>query len=246
VKTHKIALITGSAQRIGKYIALHLAKNGWKIALHFNTSQKEVIKVKSEIDQFTESYIINFNLETTENFKSFLEEINASLGKPTLLINNASTFQRDTLTELDAKSFERQMRVNCLAPTLLARDFFANNSNDKLNIINLSDYAAKKINKSFLSYYISKNALDYCTEILAAELAPRCRVNSLALGYVLKANDQDIAIHNSIIENTPLKKQVELSNIGNAIDFILASESVTGANVNIDSGANIKPSSKLP
>ncbi len=245
MKTQKIALVTGSAQRIGKSIALHLAKNGWKLALHFNNSQKEIIKTKSEVDQFTESRIVNFNLENIENFKPFLEEINTTLGKPTLLINNASAFDKDIIKELDAKFFERQMRVNCLAPTLLAQDFFVNNSSDQLNIINLTDYAAKKVNKSFFSYYVSKNALDYCTEILAAEFAPRCRVNSLALGYVLKANIQSNIIHNSIIENTPLKKPVAISDINNAIDFILSSESVTGATINIDSGANVKPSSKL-
>ena len=91
-RKNKIALISGCTKRIGKHIALHLANSGWKIAIHYNNSEKEAKLLETQINSITQACIVQFDLNTQRDFKPQLEQINATLGKPTLLINNASIF----------------------------------------------------------------------------------------------------------------------------------------------------------
>lgn len=244
-RQNKIALISGSSKRIGRHIALHLAKNGWKIILHCNHSHQEAENLKKEIDNITAAIIITFDLNNNNDYPLIFKEINNSIGKPNLLINNASSFERDNFLELDTKFFETQMKVNCLSHLLLSKVFFVNNEKDELNIVNINDYASQNINRSYFSYYMSKHVFLYASKIMAAELAPKCRVNTLSLGHVLKDKDRNQQIYKKMIQKTPLQKQVALEDIANAIDFILSSNSLTGTNIHIDCGISIKPINKL-
>ena len=92
-------------------------------------------------------------------------------------------FEKDNFSNFDSEFFEKNMRVNCLSHLTLSKAFFENlDKNISANIINLNDSAAQSINKSFFSYYVSKNAFLYASKLMASELAPTCRVNNLSLG----------------------------------------------------------------
>lgn len=242
---NKVALVSGSAKRIGKHIALYLANSGWKIALHYNNSEKEALKLKEYIDQISKSCLVKFDLNTQNNFITPFEKINSSLGKPRLLINNASIFERDDFMDLNEILFEKQMRVNCLSHLMLSKAFFQNNQNENLNIINMNDYASQTINSSFFSYCISKHAFLYASKVMAAKLAPKCRVNTISLGYVLKDEPRDEQAYQKLIANSPMKQQVKIQEICEAINFILKADSLTGSNIHIDGGMGIKSKVEL-
>ena len=114
---NKTALITGGAKRIGKSMALHLAKNNWNIAIQYNKSKEDVLKLKSEISDYNIKFLAyKFNFESNMNFKDFFKRLNKDFGQIDLLINNASVFDFDTIESSDLKTFDSHINVNLKAP----------------------------------------------------------------------------------------------------------------------------------
>ena len=185
----KIALITGSAKRIGKEIAFHLAKNGWNIVVHYNHSRLEANKLCKKINNFSHSIAIKSNFINMREYKTFFVKIFDRIGVPSLLINNASLFEDDNIHNITHQKLQQHMNVNCFAPILLAHEFANIKIRDK-NIINIIDYEIGKAKKTFLSYSLSKLCLLHATQCLALQLTDKCRVNAISPSYVLKATYQ--------------------------------------------------------
>lgn len=233
---NKVAIVTGSAKRIGKHIAVFLAKSGWKIVIHCNKSIEKAQALKEEIDQYSESLIIKFDMALDNNYTEIFNEINSKLGKTSLLINNASSFYKDDVLDTNLSQLEEQIRINCHSAIMLSQAFFKANQHDKLNIINFNDSVSDRVNDSFFSYFLSKHLLAYASKIIAAKFAPRCRVNTLNFGFVIPDDHVTLDRYNEFVANTPLQKRVKIEDICNAINFILNSETITGATINIDGG----------
>lgn len=236
----KIALITGGSTRIGKDIALSLARNNWQIVIHYNQSATEAQKLCEQIKQSKGNAIcIYSDLNNLQNGDEIFTEINKKLGVVSLLINNAAIFENDHLHNLSNESLNKHMQINCIAPILLAKSFVAQNPHGKLNIINLLDYLAIKITSDFFSYSLSKSALLNATKQMALQFAPACRVNAISPGYVLKNDKQSEEHFAKSVQNTPLKIATTTEQICNAIEFILKTDSMTGNNIIIDSGKHL-------
>ncbi|MEQ9115922.1 MAG: SDR family oxidoreductase [Rickettsiales bacterium] len=242
---NKVALITGSGKRIGREVAYFLAEKGWKIILHYNHSKKEVQEVSNKINKITDSHLVSFDLSEPNDYESIISSVSKDFARPTLLINNASTFNKDSLENISLDKLETQIRVNCNSQIILSKAFYEHNKDNGLNIINFNDYAAEKINSSYFSYYLSKHLFLYSTKIMAEYMAPRCRVNTLSFGHVIKDEVRSDAEYDKIISQTPLKQKVKIGNVTSAIEFVINSESVTGTNIHIDSGASVKAQMKL-
>lgn len=229
------ALITGSGKRIGASIALHLAKNNWGIILHYFNSKTEAALLQKQI------------LEMGVKCKS----IQADLSKPfdvfnnlpevKLLINNAAIFKNDNISSISQQKMTEHFSVNLIAPTILSSQFTEKlqSSNNTGNIINILDYSIYKIPHNFLSYSLSKYALAYLTKILAKQLAPKVRVNGIALGQVLKNTNQSEENFIQAINANPLKNKIKTEEICKTIDFIIKTNSITGQIINLDSGMHL-------
>lgn len=237
----KSALITGAAKRIGKDIALYLAANGWDIALHYNKSQAEAEEVCNHIKRLgRNAYLVQAELADKTQLTSIIANANKELGTLSCLINNASSFQNDDITNLTPDSWHNNISVNLYAPTILAQEFVKQLPKDKSgNIINMLDYSVWSYPKNFLSYTTSKAGLWAVTQQLALALAPKIRVNAIGPGRVFPSPYETIeSFHEASLES-PLQNITSTEEICNAITFILSSPSLTGQMLALDSGKHL-------
>jgi NAD(P)-dependent dehydrogenase (short-subunit alcohol dehydrogenase family) len=236
----KIALITGSGTRIGKEIALFLSKNNWQIVIHYNNSAIAAHELCKSINQANgKSICVHSDFNNLTNGDEIFAEINKKMGLVSLLINNAAAFENDNFFEISNLSLNKHMQINCIAPILLAKSFVKQNPYEKLNIINLLDCSTTKIKEDFFSYGLSKMTLLNATKKMSVLLAPRCRVNAISPGYVLKNDKQSEEHFTKMVQNTPLKMTNNVEQICNSIEFIIKTDSMTGNNIIIDSGDHL-------
>ena len=237
----KTAIVTGGGQRIGRAISLALAKDGWQVAVHFNSSLDEANEV---VDEITSSgnvaLAVKADLTNEVAVASLIASISNELAPVTVVINNASIFEEDTVKNATKTSWDRHLAVNLRAPFLLTQSLAKNlNKNEKGNIINIVDQRVENLTPYFTSYTLSKSALWMLTKTTAAALAPNIRVNAIGPGPTLPSTRQSQLQFDRQVALTPLEVQVDVEEICNAVRFILATPSMTGQLLSIDSGQHL-------
>ncbi len=235
----KIALITGSATRIGATIATYLAKKNWALVLHYNSSKDEAILLAEKLAKITDVFLIKSDLSNNENVESLIPTINQKFGGLSLLINNASYFQSDNLESLDNNILNKHLQINLNASLILSKHIAKQESITGANIINILDCSIANPTTNFLSYKISKSALAYATLSLAISLAPNVRVNAICPGPVLAGTNQSAKHFNNLCKNTPLGYSATSLEICKTIDFIVKIKSITGQLIFLDGGASL-------
>jgi pteridine reductase len=235
----KTVLITGSARRIGRSLALTVAHAGANVILHHGHSPKLAAQTQTEIKALgREAYIISADLSDTNQASELLYRANA-YGPIHILINNAAIFEPLTLLDTTLDDWLRHLNTNLTAPFLLSQAF-ARELPEKLtgNIINILDWRALRPGADHFPYTVSKSALAGMTSSLAVQLAPRIRVNGLALGAVLPPAGQTAT--SSILENVPAKRWATLDEVGQALMFLLSGpEYINGEILHVDGGRHL-------
>ena len=139
-------VITGSATRIGAAIAKSLAGYDVKITLHYNKSVKEVKKLKTELEGFgSEVFLIKADLSKMPQTKKIIPFAYKKMKGLDCLINNASIFEKDDLSNFNEKSFNNHLNVNLRAPSILTQDFKKYLKSSKGNIVNIIDQRIFKL-----------------------------------------------------------------------------------------------------
>lgn len=236
-----VAIVTGAGRRIGRAIAQDLAGHGWAIAIHYNRSRIEAESVAAGIAKSGgRAALFQADLADVSALAPAVNEIAAILGKPSLLVNNASMFVDDTGGALDAAVFQRQMTVNLTAPIFLAQAFAAALPDGvEGNVVNLVDQSVCKPTPRHFSYQLSKVALWEATRMLAQSLAPRVRVNAIAPGPTLKHAAQTEAEFAARIDTVLLKRGPVLTEFGNTIRYLVENRSITGQMIGLDGGQHL-------
>ena len=155
------------------------------------------------------------------------------------LINNASLFENDKLDNFTSQSWEKHINTNLKAPAYLSKEFSKNIKGKNNNIINIIDQRVFKLTPFFFSYTLSKTGLYTLTKTSAMSLAPQIRVNGIAPGPTIKNKRQSIKHFKNQYLATPLKKQVNVDEVCNAVDFFIKNSSITGQVVALDSGQSL-------
>ena len=237
------ALVTGGARRVGRAIVEDLAANGWAVAIHYGHSHDDAHELAAAIGgRGGNAVSVQGDLTDATTPVRLVAEANRALGPVTLLVNNASIFEKDTVGQLDAGLWQKQMTVNLMAPVFLA-DAFARQLPDGTegNVVNLLDQRIWRPTPSHFSYQISKSALHAATVTLAQALAPRIRVNGIAPGPVLPnihaADDTAFRKH---VAGLPLKRQPDLADFGRTVRYFVENRSVTGQVVALDGGQHLE------
>jgi NAD(P)-dependent dehydrogenase (short-subunit alcohol dehydrogenase family) len=239
--TRHVVLITGAARRIGRAIALDMARNGWAVAIHYRRSRGEAEALLGEIrDGGHDAALFEADLKDFAALARLVSECATSLGAPTCLINNASEFMLDSVQSTDETTWDTHLDINLKAPVFLAQAM-ARHLPDGVqgNIINIIDQRVWKLTPDFFSYTISKAGLWTATRTLAQGLAPRIRVNAIGPGPVLRSvhqTDADFAAEQS---STLLHTGPSPGEIANAVRFILSSPSMTGQMIALDGGQHL-------
>ena len=239
MKANKI-IITGGATRIGAAIANKLSGPGVEIVIHYNKSKLNAEKLKKKLSKnLTKVYLIKGDLSKETDLKKIVKFCKIKLKYFDCLINNASLFENDKLENFTTDSWGKHLRTNLRAPALLSKEFAKNVKGENNNIINIIDQRVFKLTPFFFSYTISKTGLYTMTKTSAISLAPKIRVNGIAPGPTLKNKRQSEKHFKKQYLATPLKRQVNVSEICNAVDFFIKNRSITGQVLAVDSGQSL-------
>lgn len=236
-----IALITGAARRIGRTIALDLARSGWSIGVHYRNSRAEAEALVADIEAMgVRAAFLYADLANTDDLKTLVPRCCATLGTPCCLINNASEFLLDTVTTASFETWDTHLDINLKAPVFLAQALAMHLAPGTAgNVINIIDQRVWKLTPDFFSYTISKAGLWTATRTLAQALAPRVRVNAVGPGPVLKSvhqTDADFAneVHSTLLGRGPTPEQ-----IAETVRFILNAPAMTGQMIALDGGQHL-------
>ena len=233
-------IITGGATRIGAAIAKKLSGPGVEIVIHYNKSKSNAEKLKKELSKnLTKVYLVKGNLGNETDVNKIVKFAKSKLKYFNCLINNASLFENDKLDNFTSDSWGRHLRTNLRTPALLSKEFAKNIRGKNNNIINIIDQRVFKLTPYFFSYTISKTGLYTLTKTSAMSLAPNIRVNGIAPGPTLKNKRQTEKHFKKQYLSTPLKKQVNVQEICNAVDFLIKNRSITGQVIAVDSGQSL-------
>ncbi len=239
--SHRTALITGAARRIGRVIAAGLARDGWNIAVHYRNSKDEAAQLVSELRAMgVQSQSFHASLDKFDEMRSLVANVALVMGPPLCLINNASEFLPDSPKTVDETTWDKHIDINLKAPVFLAQAMF-----DQLpkgqdgNIINIIDQRVWKLTPEFFSYTISKAGLWTATRTLAQALAPRIRVNAIAPGPVFRSIHQDDETFRAEQVSTLLGRGPTPEEIAAAVRFILSASSMTGQMIALDGGQHL-------
>ena len=233
-------IITGGSTRIGAAIAKKLSGPEKEIVIHYNSSKSKAEKIKKELSKNkTKVYLIKGDLSKETDVKKIVKFAKSKLKYFDCLINNASLFENDKLENFTTDSWGRHLRTNLRAPALLSKAFAKNIRGKNNNIINIIDQRVFKLTPYFFSYTISKTGLYTLTKTSAMSLAPNIRVNGIAPGPTLKNKRQSAKHFKKQYMATPLKRQVDVEQICNAVDFFIKNRSITGQVISVDSGQSL-------
>lgn len=232
------ALVTGGAKRIGKSIALYLAKKGYDIALHYSHSEEDAIKTQQEMYAIGKKCIlIQHDLKNAKDAVSVIKQAEIELGDLKILVNNAANFSADKLQDGNYAVLEESLAVNFKSPFILTSEFAKYCSHG--HVINICDSYITKNKSPYFSYLLSKKILAEFTKMAAYELAPNITVNAICLGITeLHSGLSDEFIKHKQ-QQLPLNKLVAMSDIHQVICGILAAKLLTGQLIFLDGGENL-------
>jgi len=233
-------IITGGATRMGAAIARKLSGPYKEILIHYNKSKLKAEKLKKELsNKGTKVYLVKGDLSKETDIKKIIKFAKSKLKFFDCLVNNASLFENDKLENFSLDSWSKHLRTNLRAPALLTKEFAKNVKGKNINIINIIDQRVFKLTPYFFSYTLSKTGLYTLTKTSAMSLAPNIRVNAIAPGPTIKNQRQSEKHFKKQYLATPLKRQVDVEQICNAVDFFIKNISITGQVLAIDSGQNL-------
>lgn len=237
----KTVLVTGAARRIGRIIALRLARAGWRVAVHYNTSEEAAEETVAAIRaDGGEAVAVRADLGCEADVAGLVSRARDAAGPLAALVNNASVFIRDQWDTVTRESWDRNLDINLWAPFRLSRDFALQLPEGETGaIVNLIDQRVWRLNPDFTSYTVSKTGLWTLTQTLAQALAPRIRVNGIGPGPVLQSIYQTPDTFAREASRIPLARAVAPEEIAETVLFLLRSPSITGQMIAVDGGQHL-------
>jgi len=232
-------LITGAAKRLGRAIALHLAGEGWNVAIHYHGSAAEAVSAVAEARGLgVKAITLKADLSKEAETQALIGRAAEGLGALTALVNSASLFENDDWQSASRESWDAHMETNLRAPFVLSQNF-ARQAKGKGAIVNIIDQRVLKPTPQFISYSLSKAGLHWLTTTLAQALGPDIRVNAVGPGPTLRnarQSEEDFARQR---DATILKRGAEPDDVAKAVCYLLEADAVTGQMLAVDGGQHL-------
>lgn len=238
----KVALVTGSAKRIGRAVANALADRGVHQAVHYRTSKTEA---EDAVEMFrilgVEAESFQADLSQVKEVEALASEVLKRFGRLDILVNNASVFFPSPLGEVTDLQWDTLINTNLKGPFFLAQKVgLAMKAAVGGTIINIGDWAAERPYTGYLPYCISKAGVVAMTKGLAKALAPEVRVNCINPGPVMLPEDLSEAEKEEVMRKTPLQRTGSPTDIANAVVFLCeGTDFMTGAVITVDGGRTV-------
>jgi NAD(P)-dependent dehydrogenase (short-subunit alcohol dehydrogenase family) len=237
----RVALVTGAARRIGRAIALDLAQAGFDVAVHCAGSHAEAESVAADIRALGRRAVLRADLAQEAETQNLVEQAEAALGPVGVLVNNASTFERDEALTATRDSWDFHMEVNLRAPFVLTQEMARRlPAGAEGVVVNMLDQRVWNLTPHFTTYTVSKAGLWTLTQTLALALAPRIRVVGVGPGPALPSARQTAEQFATQCAGTPLRVGTNPAEICNAVRFAIATRSFTGQMIALDGGQHLQ------
>ncbi len=245
--TNRTALVTGAGKRLGREIALTLARYGWNVAVHHRLSAMEARQTAQDCEAEgkgnVSAHAVYADLADETSVRELLPAVVKHFGQVDAVVNSASLFEHDSARSFDTSSMDMHLHTNTAAPVLLAQAL-----HDHLKrapdarggvVVNLLDQKLWNLNPDFFSYTLSKAALEAATNMLAMALAPRIRVVGVAPGLTLTSHmlseDKFAELH----KQSPLGRSSTPEDVAETVAFALRNPSITGTTLMVDGGQHL-------
>ena len=257
----RTVLVTGASKRLGREIALALAKDGWQVAVHYRDSSEDAIKTVADCAKLAgASAAFHANLADEIAVRNLLPQVIAKFGRVDAVVNNASTFEHDTASTFSFSAMEKHMRSNAGAAILLSEALHSHvkdwpiiakgktKSDDaRLNqgppvrgvVVNLLDQKLWNQNPDFFSYTLSKAALEAATTMLAMALSPLIRVVGVAPGLTLTSHLLTPEKFEALHQLSPLGRSSMPADVAATVKFAIDNQSITGTTLLVDGGQHL-------
>jgi NAD(P)-dependent dehydrogenase (short-subunit alcohol dehydrogenase family) len=244
VATPRTVLVTGAAKRLGREIALALARSGWQVAIHYRSSADEAARTVADCrDAASGLRFERFAADLADEgeARGLLRQVIDAFGAVDAVVNSASLFEHDSFGTLHAEGLQAHMQANALAPILLAQGLHEHVAARSAPgaVVNLLDQKLWNQNPDFVSYTLSKAALEAATTMLALALAPRVRVVGVAPGLTLGSHMLTQARFEQLHRLSPLGRSSTPEDVAAAVRFALENGSITGTTLLVDGGQHL-------
>jgi NAD(P)-dependent dehydrogenase (short-subunit alcohol dehydrogenase family) len=238
----RVALVTGGARRLGRAIAVELARHGFDVAIHCNSSLDEALETDAQITALgRRTAVLQADLTNEAQVNHLIPQSIERLGPVGVLINNASRFDRDEWHDANRNSWDSHIESNLRAPFVLTQAFArALPSAAEGAVINMIDQRVWSLTPHFVSYTISKAGLWALTQTMALALAPRIRVNAIGPGPALPSPRQTDAQFARQSESVPLGHGTSPAEVARAVVTILSLPAMTGQMIALDGGQHLQ------
>ena len=238
----RTALVTGAGRRIGRGVALALAQAGFSVAIHCNRSLAEAEATAAAVRELgVKACVIQASLDDENAVKTLIATATAALGPLGVLVNNASSFERDEWHDATRASWDAHLEPNLRAPFVLIQDFARQVPASAHGlVVNMLDERVWSLTPHFVSYTVSKAALWALTQSMALALAPRIRVNAIGPGPTMASARQTPEEFAAQCASVPLQHGSSPEEIGRAVLVMLELPSMTGQMLALDGGQHLQ------
>jgi pteridine reductase len=235
----RVALVTGAAKRLGRAIALHLAREGADVVVHFHSSASEAQEVVTQITSLGRRAIsLPADLANKSDIDKLFTTTNKEFGRLDILVNNASNFLYANFASITEEIWDAALDVNLKAPFFCSQAAAPLLKKNNGVIINLSDVAGFLGWTGYIPHSVSKAGVSMLTRVLAKALAPEIRVNAIAPGTITMPGDPpDLAA--DFIKHAPLQRTGTTDDVTAAISFLINSPFITGEVLVLDGGRTL-------
>lgn len=243
--------MTGAGRRLGRAIAIALAEDGHDVVVHYEGSHEDAEKTAEDARSFgVKAVTLRADLLDRDQVRGVVPAAVEAIGAPlSVLVNNASIFEYDTLHSATTTSWDRHMASNLEAPFFLTQAFAAQVKGGIRDengapvasacVINMIDQRVRKLTPEFSTYTLAKMGLWAFTQTAAQGLAPDIRVNGIGPGPTLRGTRQSEEHFAAQQENTILKRGSNIDDVLSALRFILCSHGLTGQLLCVDGGQHL-------
>lgn len=235
----RTVLVTGAARRLGRAIALDLARAGWRVAVHYRGSADEAAQMVRDCGPQAAAF--HAELGDEAQVRALFEQVAQHFGSVDAVVNNASRFEQDTAQGFTAAALAAHIASNTAAPVLLAQALHAHVAARSARgvVVNLLDQKLWNPNPDFFSYTLSKAALEAANTLLAQALAPQLRVVGVAPGLTLTSHMLSQEKFEALHRLSPLGRSSTPEDVASAVRFALDNQSITGTTLLVDGGQHL-------
>jgi NAD(P)-dependent dehydrogenase (short-subunit alcohol dehydrogenase family) len=238
----QVALVTGSAHRVGKAIALELARSGVHILVHYNSAADAVVaQTLAEIRaEGVNAHGVKADISRAEGVEQVFAALEAQFGRLNILVNSASNFQKRRLLDVTLQEWEDTLRINVTAPflcTQAAVPLMRRNTPPGGSIVNLCDFGAVQPSLEYAHHGVSKAALHMLSQTSGLALgAENIRVNALVPGLVLRPPEMSEETWQQMAQHVPLRRPGSAEDVARAVVYLCSEDWLNGVTLRIDGG----------